>query len=68
MNCNPKWKRWCIACCSTQLWLLPAGLLGFLILIESVHTTAHLKMEEDVHGDCNNNVEYQKNLEFDYEW
>jgi len=64
-NCDPKWKQWCIACCSTQLWLLPAGLLGVLILIESVHTDAHLKMEQDVHGYCRQNAEHQNNLKYD---
>ena len=67
-GCNPKWKRWCIACCSSQLWLVPAALLGFLILIEGVHTVAHLKMEQDVHGYCSQNAEHQENLKFDEEW
>ena len=58
MNCDPKWKRWCIACCSSQLWLVPAALLGVLILIEGIHTAAHLKMEQDVHGYCKQNAEH----------
>ena len=65
MKCDPKWKQWCIACCSSQLWMFPALLLGILILIEGVHTDAHLKMEMDVHGHCRNNAEYQENLKFD---
>jgi hypothetical protein len=68
-DCDPKWRRWCIACCSSQLWLLPAGLLVVLILIEGVHTRAHLKMEHDVHGYCKNNAEHQENLELgDDDW
>tara|TARA_A200000159_G_scaffold1660_1_gene1823 strand:- start:5985 stop:6194 length:210 start_codon:yes stop_codon:yes gene_type:complete len=51
-NCDPDWKKFCIACCSSQLWILPALLLGVLILIESVHTEGHRKMEVDVHGHC----------------
>lgn len=64
-DCNPKWKRWCIACCSSQLWLLPASLLIILIIIEGVHTTAHLQMEMDVHGYCRQNAEHQENLKYD---
>ena len=62
MNCDPKWKQWCIACCSSQLWIFPALLLGVLIIIEGVHTEAHRKMEVDVHGYCKQNAEHQENL------
>lgn len=61
-ECDPKWKQLCIACCSSQLWLFPAILLGVLILIEGVHTDAHRKMEIDVHGYCHKNAEHQENL------
>jgi hypothetical protein len=68
-NCNPKWKQWCIACCSSQLWILPAGLLFVLILIEGVHLDAHQKMEVDVHGYCRQNAEHQENLSLgDDDW
>ena len=54
---------------SSQLWLLPAALLGVLIAIESIHLNAHQKMEIDVHGYCKNNAEYQESLKFgDEEW
>jgi hypothetical protein len=54
---------------SSQLWLLPAALLGVLIAIESIHLNAHQKMEIDVHGYCKNNAEYQESLKFgDDEW
>jgi len=54
---------------SSQLWLLPAALLGVLITIESIHIYAHQKMEIDVHGYCKNNAEYQESLKFgDDEW
>ena len=54
---------------SSQLWLLPAALLGVLIAIESIHLNAHQKMEVDVHGYCKNNAEYQESLKFgDEEW
>ena len=61
-ECDPKWKKWCIACCSSQLWLFPALLLGILILIEGVHTDGHRKMEIDVHNYCKQNAEHQENL------
>ena len=61
-ECDPKWKQLCIACCSSQLWLFPAILLGVLILIEGVHTDAHRKMEIDVHNYCKQNAEHQENL------
>ena len=64
MKCDPKWKQWCIACCSSQLWIFPAFLLGVLIIIEGVHTDAHRKMEVDVHGYCKNNAEHQENLKY----
>ena len=47
---------------SSQLWLLPAALLGVLIAIEAIHTDAHKQMEIDVHGYCKNNAEHQENL------
>ena len=54
---------------SSQLWLLPAALLGVLIAIESIHLNAHQKMEMDVHGYCKQNAEYQESLKFgDEEW
>ena len=55
---------------SSQLWLLPAALLGVLIAIESIHLNAHQKMEMDVHGYCKQNAEYQENLKFsgDDDW
>ena len=59
---------WCIAFCSSQLWMLPASLLGILILVQSIHTNAHLKMEMDVHGYCRQNREHQKNLQFEEDW
>ena len=40
------------------LWMLPMFMLVFLVMIESLHTTAHLRGEMDVHGLCRNNKEY----------
>jgi len=69
-DCDPKWKQWCIACCSSQLWIFPTLLLVVVLVIESIHTQAHLKMEMDVHGYCKNNAEHLRNQEYvgDDEW
>ena len=40
------------------LWMLPVMLLLFLVLIETLHTMAHLHQEIDVHGICRQNKEY----------
>ena len=53
-DCSPKWRKWCMACCSTQLWVLPGMLLIVLISIEYQHTKAHNNAQDgiDVHGWC----------------
>ena len=40
------------------LWMLPMMLILFLVLIETLHTMAHLHQEVDVHGICRQNKEY----------
>ena len=40
------------------LWMLPVMLLSVLLLIEGLHTSAHLHQEIDVHGVCRQNKEY----------
>ena len=40
------------------LWMLPMMLIFFLVLIETLHTMAHLHKEIDVHGICRQNKEY----------
>ncbi|AGG54454.1 hypothetical protein CYWG_00170 [Cyanophage S-SSM6b] len=39
----------------TQFNLL---IIGFLSIIQIIHTHAHYKMEMDVHAYCKNNMEY----------
>jgi hypothetical protein len=39
----------------TQFNLL---IVGFLSIIQIIHTHAHYKMEMDVHAYCKNNMEY----------
>ena len=40
------------------LWMLPMMLVCLFIMIEGLHTTAHIRGEYDVHGLCRNNKEY----------
>tara|TARA_R100000808_G_scaffold18758_1_gene41026 strand:- start:83 stop:265 length:183 start_codon:yes stop_codon:yes gene_type:complete len=40
------------------LWMLPVMLLLLVVLIETLHTMAHLHQEVDVHGICRQNKEY----------
>ena len=40
------------------LWMLPVMLLAVLLLIEGLHTSAHLHQEIDVHGVCKQNKEF----------
>lgn len=67
-SCNPKWKRWCIAFCSSQLWIFPTFLLMGLIAIEGIHTKSHREMKLDVHGYCKKNAEHQENLRLGDDW
>ena len=48
------------------LWLLPVLLIGMLVLIEGLHTSAHLHQNMDVHGICRQNKEYIEMKENDY--
>ena len=52
---KPSWLK--IA--SSQMWLLPATLLGVLITIEYVHTKYHMNAENDPHGYCKNFIKKQ---------
>ena len=44
------------------LWMLPVFLLVFLVLIETLHTWGHLRMEIDVHGYCFQNKEHLERM------
>ena len=48
------------------LWFTPVMMLAALLLIEGLHTAAHLHQEIDVHGICRQNKEYIENKENDY--
>ena len=45
------------------LWMMPVMLLSILLLIEGLHTSAHLHQEIDVHGICRQNKEFIQSLE-----
>ena len=47
------------------LWMLPVMLLSFILLIEGLHTSAHLHQEIDVHGICRQNKEFIESLDED---
>ena len=48
------------------LWFTPVMLLAVLLLIEGLHTSAHLHQEIDVHGICRQNKEFIEMQEDDY--
>ena len=50
------------------LWMLPMMLICIFVMIEGLHTTAHLRGEIDVHGLCRNNKEYIETREQDDYW
>ncbi len=50
------------------LWMLPVMLLSILLLIEGLHTSAHLHQEIDVHGICKQNREFIESLDEDDDW
>ena len=45
------------------LWILPVMMLAVLLLIEGLHTSAHLHQEIDVHGICRQNKEFIESLD-----
>ena len=45
------------------LWMLPMMLICIFVMIEGLHTTAHLHQEIDVHGTCRQNKEYIEMIE-----
>ncbi len=47
------------------LWMLPVMLLSFILLIEGLHTSAHLHQKLDVHGICKQNKEFIESLDED---
>ena len=47
------------------LWMLPMMILLMLVLIETLHTMAHLHQEMDVHGICRQNKEYIEMKEYE---
>ena len=47
------------------LWMLPMMILLILVLIETLHTMAHLHQEMDVHGICRQNKEYIEMREYE---
>ena len=50
------------------LWMLPTMLICLFVMIEGLHTTAHLRGHIDVHGLCRNNAEYLERMDQDDDW
>ena len=50
------------------LWFTPVMMLAVLLLIEGLHTSAHLHQEIDVHGICKQNREFIESLDEDDDW
>ena len=50
------------------LWMLPMMLICIFVMIEGLHTTAHIRGEIDVHGLCRNNKEYIEMKEEEEDW
>ncbi len=48
------------------LWFTPVMLLAVVLMIEGLHTGAHLHQELDVHGICRQNKEYIESKEDSY--
>ena len=48
------------------LWFTPVMMLAVLLLIEGLHTSAHLLQKIDVHGNCRQNKAYIESKENDY--
>ena len=44
------------------LWMIPTFMACIFVMIEGLHTTAHLRGQIDVHGLCRNNVEYLERM------
>ena len=50
------------------LWMIPTFMACIFVMIEGLHTTAHLRGEMDVHGLCRNNKEYIEMREEEEDW
>ena len=48
------------------LWLMPVFVGCLFLMIESLHTMAHLKMNLDVHGYCMQNKEHLERQDDDW--
>ena len=50
------------------LWMLQTMLICIFVMIEGLHTTAHIRGQIDVHGLCRNNAEHLERMEQDDDW
>ena len=50
------------------LWMMPVFVGWMLLMIEVLHTMAHLRMNMDVHGYCMQNKEHLERMEQGDDW
>ena len=50
------------------LWMMPVFVGCMLLMIETLHTMAHLRMNMDVHGYCMANKEHLERMEQGDDW
>ena len=50
------------------LWMLPVMLMCILLMIETLHTWGHLRMDIDVQGYCFQNKEHLERMDQDDDW
>ena len=48
------------------LWMMPVFVGCMLLMIEALHTMAHLRMNMDVHGYCMQNKEHLERQDDDW--
>ena len=50
------------------LWIGPVLIVGFFLMIETLHTLTHWRMEIDADAYCRNNAEWVESQNSDDDW
>ena len=50
------------------LWIGPVLIVGFFLMIETLHTLTHWRMEIDADAYCRNNAEWVESQTSDDDW
>ena len=64
MDKEPRWK----SIVGHPLWMLPMFMTCMLVIIEGLHTTAHLRMKVDANAYCRNNAEWIEMNKKEEDW